>query len=64
MNHVITLSNGRKVMLQEEDSRLTVCQLDDDDTPWYLCQIGADGVLVYPNSGSGPEYLTEGLKKS
>lgn len=59
--HVVTLSNGRKIELKEGDNALTVAQLDSDGTSWYICQINANGVTVYPNSGTAPEYLTDNL---
>ena len=60
--HVICLSNGQKVGLEEGENRLTITSLDDTDTDWYICQICSDGVLVYPNSGAEPEMMTRGLK--
>jgi hypothetical protein len=62
--HIVELSNGQKILLQEEENALSICSCEEGDIPdWFICQINANGVLVYPNSGTGPEYLTRGLKK-
>jgi hypothetical protein len=62
--HLIHLSNGQKIILQEEDDALSISSCEESDSPeWFICQINCNGVLVYPNSGYAPEYLTRGLKK-
>jgi hypothetical protein len=61
--HIVTLSNGQKILLEEQDNALSIASCGDVEPEAYICQINCDGVLVYPNSGSEPEYLTRGLKK-
>lgn len=59
--HLIRLSNGETLCIEESDNALIIAAMGDIDE--YICEINANGVLTYPNSGSAPEYLTRGLEK-
>lgn len=62
MDHRITLSNGRRLLLEEGTNCLSLCfEEKPDDDPWWILTIGRDGILVAPNSGTAPEELVAGL---
>jgi hypothetical protein len=61
--HLIRLSNGETLCIEESDNALHIAAMHNGDVDGYICEINANGVLTYPNSGSAPEYLTRGLEK-
>ena len=62
IQHVVTLSNGERIGLQEREGQLSIVQLDGHEVDWHICTITPDGVLVYPNSADAVTQITEGLK--
>jgi hypothetical protein len=64
MFHRVTLSNGRVLRIEEGDNCLHIASEHNGDVDMYICEIRRSGTLVMPNSGDGPEYLIENLKKS
>lgn len=64
MMHRIILSNGRVMIVEEQDQRLLIAYEEegsDFEVGWNICVISRSGVLVMPNSGDATEMLTEGL---
>lgn len=64
MVHRVTLSNGRVLLLEEDNNCLHIADEEEGSegiAGAWICQISADGVLVYPNSGSSCEFVTAGL---
>lgn len=61
--HLVQLSNGKTVCLEEHDNALHIAAMHNGYVDGYICEINANGVLTYPNSCAAPEYLTDGLKK-
>lgn len=71
--HCITLSNGRKLILEEDDNRVHIALGADDAgdndqdsancIDSYICMIDRSGVHVMCNSGDSPDYLTTGLSR-
>lgn len=64
MKHIITLSNGSRCVLEEDEDALHIASLDENHVDWFIATITPSGVLVMPNSGSEPEWLTKGLRPS
>lgn len=63
MKHLVKLSNGQLLLIEEANNALHIAAMHNGDVDGYICEINANGVLTYPNSGSAPEYLTRGLDK-
>ena len=62
MEHHITLSNDRKLVLVEEGNCLVLATVDQDEKiGYYLLKIDEEGIFVYPNSGSSCMDITEAL---
>lgn len=60
----ITLGNGAKVSLREDENCLHVGQIDEVGEDWWICTISADGTLGAPNCAEACDHLTRGLKKT
>lgn len=64
MTHKIKLSNGQTLVVEELDNEIAIATEDEHSTiDMFICCIQSDGVLVYPNSGSATNIITEGLKE-
>lgn len=61
IQHSVKLSNGRTVLLVEENNALSIAWADEHGLEAYICEINVNGVQVYPNSGEAPLLLTENL---
>lgn len=56
--HVVELSNGRKLLLQEGKNRVHIAEAEDDGSAVaYICTINLDGVHVHTNSGAAVEVV-------
>lgn len=66
MVHRVVLSNGRALLIEEDNNSLHIAD-EDEGFPGtagsWICEINASGVLVMPNSGMSCEYVTDGLKR-
>lgn len=63
MKHFVQLSNGKTVVLVEEDDALCVALGDGKgDVDLYIAQITMDGVLSYSTASYAPETLSKGLQ--
>lgn len=60
LTHIVPLSNGELVGLQEQEDRLAICLMDRDGTveDYYVADITDSGVLVMPNSGDACQCLS------
>lgn len=64
VQHRVTLSNGRTLLVEESENMLHIASEDESHpgTPdAYIAQIDGNGVLVITNCGDAPRYLAEGL---
>lgn len=61
-HHDVTLSNGQQIRLEEGQDCLHIASLHEDEVDGYICEINANGTLVYPNSGWAGEQMVKGLE--
>jgi len=63
--HIVKLSNGRRLQIEERDAAISIAALDENcEVDGYICEIDASGVLTYCNSGGAGESLVHGLKET
>lgn len=60
--HLVHLTNGETLLIEECENAISISSMDGSDVDMYICRIDANGVLVYPNSGSATECLSGGLR--
>ncbi len=61
--HAVTLTNGEILLIQEDPRHkaLAIARGESDykfEADMWICNITANGVQVLPNSGHGPETLS------
>lgn len=67
MIHRVKLTNGRVLLIEEDTSSLHIASEMTNhpgEVEGYICTISGSGVLVMPNSGGEPEWVSEGLTRS
>lgn len=68
MTHRVQLSNGKVLLVVEEDEAISLATEDDHppvvegEVGYWVCTLNADGILVFNSAGDATARLTDGLK--